>query len=188
MKRFFISSAIAVTAFLAANAGGSPISQEIAASDVPQQSAETPTDTVEVTFTVGFQNDCRLDSGERAELAKKIERILARTESAGTSAGTPFVIVPDITDISTETAEGLMEPQTLIEGELTLLVKNRYDGTVYNEVTVTLRRLVPAGKVQDPAALLIAEIDPKDRKFTRFIRTSRNRIAEKYEGKVLEIH
>lgn len=144
-------------------------------------------DSIEVGFAIAVPEDNSLTFDQRKEIKVKLEAILARTLSSSAVNKTPFVIVPELNNVTTESTAGGKQTSILIEGELTLIVKNRYDGTSYNEVIVPLKEVVEASRVNDPKIILIRSINVKDRRFVRFIKNSQNRIVEYYENKSIVI-
>ena len=138
-------------------------------------------DSIAVDFAVLIPETSVLTQMQQDELVKKIETILARTNSSGDVEQTPFVIVPDVSVTSTKTTESGLTPMTLIEGELLLLAKNRQDGVIYNQLSVTLRETVQETAAGDPVMTLIRSIKPRESRYVRFIRVSRERIAERYK-------
>ncbi|MBQ7869959.1 MAG: hypothetical protein IJ355_06515 [Prevotella sp.] len=155
--------------------------------DCKAQTVEAAQDSIEITFAVVTPKECSLTSVQRKELKLMLEKVLARTQSAGVPNRTPFVIVPDVTVKTIDTTSGAKETFTLIDGELSLVVKNQYDGSVYNEITIPLKELTETGRVDDPKLVLIRKINPRDRQFVRFVRTTKDRIAGKYSGKVVDV-
>ena len=151
------------------------------------EAAPAPADSIEISFAVSVPQESGLGAEQRKAIREKLERVLARTGAAAEGGQTPFVVVPSISAVSTSSTDGLTRNRTLVEGELVLLVRNRHDGTLYNEMSVSLREVVDISNPDSPTDILIKAINPKDRRFTRFIRVSRERITERYEGKVLEI-
>lgn len=144
-------------------------------------------DSISVDFSVVIPETCTLPAAQRLELKEKLESAVARSNASGDAETTPFVIVPDLIVTDVKTAESTVLPLTLIQGELVLLVKNRYDGSVYNELTVPLKETRQGGGDKDAAQALIRSINPKDARFVRFIRVSRKRIIEKYKDTELVI-
>lgn len=137
---------------------------------------------VEVAFTTVFPKTSNLTTVQRRELKDKLDAVLARTQTAG-SKDTPFIIEPQLTVTGKSTTRTTLEPITLIEGELLLIVKNRYDGKAYNELTIPLRESVSGAKVADPELTLIRSINPKDKRFVGFVHKSVNRIVAYYNNK-----
>lgn len=144
-------------------------------------------DSMDVAFAIVIPAGNTLTSAQRKEIRLKLETVLARTKSAGEVKKTPFVIVPELRVLSTDVTAGAKETFTLVEGELTLTVKNRYNGTAYNELVMPLKEMVAGKRVADPVSVLIRKIEPKDRRFVRFINTSQKRIAEHYAGGAVEV-
>lgn len=148
---------------------------------------ELAEDSIEITFNILTPKENSLTSEQRTEIKSVLEAVLARTESSGAVGETPFVIIPDIKNVSTDMTEGSKEAFLLIKGELVLIAKNRYDGISCQESSIPLKELVEVEKADDPKLLLIRSINPKDRRFVRFIRTTQRRIVEKYRGSALEV-
>lgn len=144
-------------------------------------------DSMEVNFAIAIPKENSLTSIQRTEIKNKLEQILARTQSSGVMNETPFVIVPEVKIKAADMTAGAKETFTVIEGEMTLIVKNRYDGTAYNEIVIPLKEMVEVSHTGDPKLILIQKINPKDRRFVRFVRTTQERIAKQYSGKVIDI-
>ena len=144
-------------------------------------------DSMEVAFSVVIPKEVSLNAAERNEMRQKLEVMLARTQTFAPEGKSPFVIVPEVKVTSKETTAGAKETFTLVEGELVLLVKNRYNGTAYNELSMELRQLVKTQEAIDAKMLLIKGINPKDKRFVRFVRTTQNRIAEYFEGNAVDV-
>lgn len=144
-------------------------------------------DSIEVTFAVVIPKEKSLDAGQRIEIKNKLEAVLARLQCAGAIEKTPFVIVPELDITSTSVTAGAKEAFVFIEGNLVLVAKNRYDGTAYNELTIPLKKLVNGKNVKDYKSELIQEINPKDRRFVRFIRNTQQRIVKQYSEGFMEI-
>lgn len=144
-------------------------------------------DSIDITFAIVIPKEKSLDAEQRVEIKNKLELVLARLQCAGAIEKTPFVIVPEINIIETSVTVGAKETFVLLEGELVLVAKNRYDGTAYNEVTIPLKRMVKETSVKSPKSDLIQEINPKDKHFTRFIRNTQRRIVEHYSGSAVEV-
>jgi len=155
----------------------------LCAANSAAQDERASQDSIEINFAVVIPKENSLTSTQRTEIKNKLEQVLARTQSSGAVNNTPFVIVPEVKVKNTETTSGAKVTFTLVEGDLTLIVKNKYDGTAYNEISIPLKELVEANRVDDPKLILIQKINPKDRRFVRFIRTTEARIAKQYSGK-----
>lgn len=151
------------------------------------QEADAGNDSVEVTFTIVIPKEISLDTEQRMEIKSKLEAALAKLQCAGAAAKTPFVLIPEINVTGTNVTSGTKEAFVLIEGDLILVAKNRYDGTAYNELTLPLQKIVTGKSVNNPKSELIKEINPKDRRLIRFIRNTRQRIVGKYSGGYVEV-
>lgn len=143
-------------------------------------------DSIEINFNIVIPKEKTLSSDLRLELKDKLELALARNGCSGPE-GTPFVIVPDVKVINTGITSGTKETFTLIEGECILVAKNKFDGTAFNETNIPLKELVKSGKVGNPIHVLIQSINPKDKRFIRFFRTTQKRISDYYAEKAIII-
>lgn len=146
-----------------------------------QDSIVSKKDSVEVAFTISFSKANKLTTSQRQELKDKLTAVLARTQTSGL-INSQFSIEPDVKLTNRQTTASTKETMTLIEGELTLVAKNRYTGKAYNEQTIHLRELVRGISIPDPEFVLIKAINVKDKRFVRFVKTSINRIVEYYQS------
>lgn len=143
-------------------------------------------DSIAINFTISFPENTTLTTTQRQELTTKVESIIARTNSSGGN-DSPFVIVPTLTVTGEQTTESAIVTVTLVEGELQLIVKNKHDGTIYNELTTTLQATRRQNDTTDGATLLIRAVNTRDSRFVRFIRTTKKRIAERYADCAIEL-
>ena len=154
---------------------------------VYSQTSSSENDSIDICFEIVTPKECSLNASQRDEIKSKLNLLLARTGTAGAVAQTPFVIVPDIKLTDKNNSGGTLQQMTFIEGELTLIVRNRYDGISYNELTLPLKGLAETKKELDPIMRLINNINIKDRRLTRFIRLSCDRIVSYYSGRTVEV-
>ena len=109
----------------------------------------------------------------------KVKNILARNNASASSQYNVFVIEPALEVGEPMASEGLMQDFTLIKGELTLLARNKVDGTLYHSTTIDVKG---AAQGNEKAALkeMIKSIAVTNPAFTRFIRITRQKIEEYY--------
>jgi len=113
-------------------------------------------------------------------LKLKTEQIIARNNAGATSIYNAFVIQPELLLGETKETEGLLRDVTLITGEFSLTVRNKYDGSVYGTVVMEVQGDA-VGSEEDAITSLISGIKVTDPAFVRFIRNARKRIADFYE-------
>lgn len=140
-------------------------------------------DSISVDFSVVIPETVKLSQVQRAELRLKLETVIARTNLSGDSENTPFVIVPNVTIGDVKNTGGGINPIKLVQGELHVFVKNRYDGTIYHELTMPLQKTLQGGADKDEMLQLIKSIQPKDSRFVRFMKTAKKRILKRYQDK-----
>lgn len=144
-------------------------------------------DSISVNFAIVIPETSKLTASQRLELKEKLERIIARTNTSGPIDETPFVIVPNLVVTYIKQTEGTLCPLMLAKGELSLFVKNRYDGSIYNQLTVQLQNTFEGNQKENAALQLIRSIPWRDTRFVRFIKTSKKRILEKYANDAIVI-
>lgn len=135
--------------------------------------------STDIVFSVVISETKEMTSTQCDELKEKMEQIVARTNASGNADTSPFTIVANVKVTDVKTTEGGMQPMKLVQGELNLLVKNRNDGIVYNELSISLNKLYQEASKVDELTQLIRSIKPKDARFVRFIKTSQKRILNK---------
>lgn len=138
-------------------------------------------ETISIEFATAIPVASKLSTDQRLLLKEKIEQLLARTNTSGNIESTPFVIVPDIIIETTSVSEGTIYPVTMIQGKLVLLVKNKYDGTVFNELSINLVNTIKENVHKDAISLLIDSININEPRFVKFIKISQKRILERYK-------
>lgn len=144
-------------------------------------------DSISVNFSIVIPQTSKLTASQRLELKEKLERVIARTNTSGPIDETPFVIVPNLVVTSIKQTEGALCPFILAEGELSLFVKNRYDGSIYNQLTVKLQKTFQGNQKENATLQLIRSVNSRDTRFVRFIKTSKKRILEKYANDAIVI-
>lgn len=143
-------------------------------------------ETIDINYDIVITESAKLDKSERELLRQKLESILSRCSLSGTKES-PFVVVPSLHVEDPVTSTMGVRSQTIFKGELTLLVKNRYDGDAINQMSFPLTKVISTKKGINIRFLLINEIPVKNPAFVKFFRTTTKRIAKKYSEKELII-
>lgn len=138
---------------------------------------EVGQDSAIILFDVQMSKTSQLTDQQKLLLKTKVEAAVARTNMVGNGKSL-YVIVPSVSVTDVKTTDNSIIPTTIVSGELTLLVKNRIDGKAYNELTIPLKVSQPITSKEDNTSLLIETISIRDKRFVRFIKVSRNRIAD----------
>lgn len=162
MKRFLLITILCLTALIGY---GQNVGEEVGQ------------DPVEVSFDVLVSKNTTLTANQQSLLKTKLEAAVARANFGG-NGKSPFVIVPAVSFGDAKTAENSISPITIVNGELTLIVKNRIDGKTYNELTIPLKTSQPITSKKDNVSLLIEAINIRDKRIVRFLKVSRKRIAD----------
>lgn len=71
-------------------------------------------------------------------LRNKLKQIITRNSAGASDDYNVFVIEPVITIVDEQSTSGLMRNTTLVKGELTLVAKNKADGSMYHSAVVTV--------------------------------------------------
>lgn len=132
-----------------------------------------------IGFSTYMDSTLNLKKDQKERLKIKIDQIIARNISGAISMYNAFVIIPQLTITDTKRTEGLVKNITVVNGELTLLVKNIYDGSIYGSTVVKLNGNNSSGKSQAIDAL-ISSIRATDPIYTRFIRNAKTNIVDYY--------
>lgn len=109
----------------------------------------------------------------------KLKSILTRNGAASANNSNVFAIEPVLETDEPLSAEGVMQQVTLIRGELTLLVKNRVDGSLYYSLTVPLKGHSD-GNREKALKSMVDGIKVSDVRYTRFVRVARQKIDDYY--------
>jgi hypothetical protein len=133
-------------------------------------------DSVVVKFMVEIPKEQKLTAQQSGELKDKMEAVLGRMDAYADAS--EYVLAASVKMTGTRTSEGGMRPYTVAEGELSLKVHNKKNGTIVNATTLKLQDSFPEGEATDVLLRLIRAIKVRDSRFVRFIHTSQNRIQE----------
>lgn len=132
-----------------------------------------------VNFTAVVPNQDRFTEYGKDMIRKKVEQIIARNNAGATSMYNAFVIEPDLNILDIKSTEGLTQNVTLMKAEFTLTARNLYDDSVYGNVVVQVTGDA-TGDAEGAIKNLLSNIKSTNPAFTRFIRTTRDKIVEHY--------
>lgn len=134
-----------------------------------------------VHFTAIAPNQDRFTDYGKDMIRKKVEQIIARNSAGATSLYNAFVIEPDLNILDTKSTEGLTQNVTLMKAEFTLTARNIYDDSVYGNVVVQVTGDA-TGDAEGAIKNLLSNIKSTNPAFTRFIRTTRDKIVQHYNA------
>ncbi len=143
-------------------------------------SFETAAQESAVNFMAGTPKSERLTDEQKEAVKQKVEKIIARNNAGAVTLTDAFVIEPELSLGQAKKTDGLLRDVSLVTGEFSLVVHNKYDGSVYNSVTVDVKASA-VGSESEAINSLIKSIKVTDPVYVRFIRNARKRIAEYYE-------
>ncbi|MCM1312650.1 MAG: hypothetical protein NC206_08425 [Bacteroides sp.] len=141
---------------------------------------ETAAQESAVNFMAGTPKSERLTDEQKEAVKQKVEKIIARNNAGAVTLTDAFVIEPELSLGQAKKTDGLLRDVSLVTGEFSLVVHNKYDGSVYNSVTVDVKASA-VGSESEAINSLIKSIKVTDPVYVRFIRNARKRIAEYYE-------
>lgn len=81
--------------------------------------------------------ESELSAASQEMLQNKLRQIITRNSAGAANDYNVFVIEPVITVLDKQSTSGLMRNTTLVKGELTLVAKNRIDGSMYHSAVVS---------------------------------------------------
>ncbi|MDR0745529.1 MAG: hypothetical protein LBF17_03435 [Mediterranea sp.] len=132
-----------------------------------------------INFSAVYPDDDRLNNDVKEGLKQKVEQIIGRNNAGATSVYNAFIIQPGLDVQDSKSTEGLVRNVTLVTGELTLTAKNLYDESVYGTLVVNLEGDA-TGNREAALKALLKNIKITNPAFTRFIRTTREKIMDHY--------
>jgi hypothetical protein len=132
-----------------------------------------------INFTAVYPDNDKLSNDVKEGLKQKVEQIIGRNNAGATSVYNAFIIQPGLDVQDTKSTEGMVRNVTLVAGELTLTVKNLYDESVYGTLVVNLEGDA-TGNQEAALKALLKNIKITNPAFTRFIRTTREKIMNHY--------
>ena len=104
-----------------------------------------------INFSVQpLSGESELSAASQEMLQNKLRQIITRNSAGAANDYNVFVIEPVITVLDKQSTSGLMRNTTLVKGELTLVAKNRIDGSMYHSAVVSAVR---AGSQKAPTPI-----------------------------------
>lgn len=132
-----------------------------------------------INFSVQpLSGESELSAASQEMLQNKLRQIITRNSAGAANDYNVFVIEPVITVLDKQSTSGLMRNTTLVKGELTLVAKNRIDGSMYHSAVVSVSGQAAEGA--DPYKAMISALRTTDPVYTRFIRIARQKIQDYY--------
>lgn len=132
-----------------------------------------------IDFTVQpLAEGSELSSASQEMLQNKLKQIITRNSAGAANDYNVFVIEPVVEIVDKQSTTGLMRNATLIKGELTLVAKNKIDGSLYHSAVVSISGQATEGA--DPYRAMFTNLRSTDPVFTRFIRIARQKIQDYY--------
>jgi hypothetical protein len=133
--------------------------------------------------TINFSVQPLAEAGDLSDasqelLQNKLKQIITRNSAGASNDYNVFVIEPTIDIVDKQSTTGLMRNATLVKGELTLVAKNKVDGSLYHSAVVQISGQAAEGA--DPYKAMITGIRSTDPVYTRFIRIARQKIQDYY--------
>lgn len=133
----------------------------------------------EIQFSILKAAQSELPQSVIDALDMKLKQVLTRNKAASSNQYNVFVIEPTIEIGESLASAGLMEQVRLVKGEVTLMVKNKVDGSLYHSLTIPVSGDV-AGDEEKCMKAMITNIKSTDPSFTRFVRVAREKIQDYY--------
>lgn len=133
----------------------------------------------EIQFTLMKSEQTDISSEVKEALNLKLKQVFNRNSAAAANSYNVFVIEPtlELTDIMQ--TEGMVQEVSVAKGELTLIAKNKIDGTMYYSMTIPVKGS-KVGNREKALLAMITNIKTTNTAFTRFIRLSRQKIQDYY--------
>lgn len=132
-----------------------------------------------IHFTVLKSTTIGLSDEVKESLDLKLHQVFNRNSAAAADIYNVFAIVPSLSLGDVASTEGLVQNVSVAQGELVLIAKNLIDGTEYYATTIPLEADV-VGNEEKAVLELVKNIKVTSPAFTRFIRTTRQKIVDYY--------
>lgn len=133
----------------------------------------------DVQFVVLPSTQDNLPADVSEALGLKLKQILTRNSAASANAYNVFGIEPVLEIEESLASEGLMQQVFLAKGELTLLVKNLVDGSLYHSLSMPVTGSAE-GNEEKAMKAMVTGIKTTNKTFTSFIRVARQKIQDYY--------
>ena len=133
----------------------------------------------DIHFSTVKATDKNLPAEVIDALDLKMHQVLNRNSAAAADGYNVFAIEPALSLGDVLSTEGMVRNVSVAKGELVLIAKNIIDGTEYYSLTIPVEADAVGDK--DKALMkLVQNIKVTNPAFTRFIRTTRQKIADYY--------
>lgn len=133
----------------------------------------------EIQFTLLKSEQTDIPPKVAEALDLKLKQVFNRNSAAAADGYNVFAIEPSLELTDVMQTEGMVQDVTVAKGELTLIAKNKVDGTMYYSMTIPTKGSI-VGNHEKALLAMIAGIKITDTAFTRFIRLSRQKIQDYY--------
>lgn len=127
---------------------------------------------------IPLQND-ELGQTLSSTVDNKLRQALTRTMALSESSTNPFAIEPKLEFSEAAETEGLVMEVGRVKADLSLVSLNTIDGTVFHSVSIPLTGSATGGK-SEAMKKMVNSLKPTDPAFVRFVRKSREKIADYY--------
>ncbi len=114
-----------------------------------------------------------------AIVENKIRQALTRTSALSDNSANVFAVEPKMEIHEAVETEGLVMEVGRVKAELTLMSVNTIDGNVFHSVTIPLTGSATGGETE-ALKKMVSSLKPSDPVFVRFVRKSREKIADYY--------
>ena len=133
----------------------------------------------EIQFTILKSAQEELPPSVVEALDLRLKQIFNRNSAASANGYNVFAIEPvfELSDVMT--TAGMMQEVSVVKGELTLIAKNLVDGTMYYSMIIPVKGNGVGGE-EKAMKNMIGNIKATNTAFTRFIRTTREKIQDYY--------
>lgn len=132
-----------------------------------------------INFSVlSLAKDSELSAASQEMLQNKLVQILTRNSAGAADNYNVFVIEPVMEIVDKQSTSGLMRNTILVKGELTLVAKNKVDGSMYHSAVFAISGEATEGA--DPYKAMITSLRTTNPVFTKFIRIARQKIQDYY--------
>lgn len=133
----------------------------------------------DIHFSTVKASDKGLSKEVVEALDLKIHQVLNRNSAAAADMYNVFAIVPSLSMGDVLSTDGMVQNVSVAKGELVLIAKNIIDGTEYYTASIPVESDV-VGNEEKAMQAVVKNIKVTNPAFTRFIRTTRQKIADYY--------
>ncbi|MBQ0057034.1 MAG: hypothetical protein KBT20_05185 [Bacteroidales bacterium] len=133
-----------------------------------------------IMFTLSPNAQAELSSQVKSQLDLKLTQALTKNSALAGGQDGVFVVESSMVLGKVTKIEDPNTPVASAHGELTLVVKNRIDGSMYHSVVIPIRGNV-MGTEEDLKLDMIKRLKVADPLFTKFVTTAREKIKSYYQ-------